>query len=139
MRAWGELAFEQQPHRVALIAKGWLHADKDIAEMRAEYMDTKLTIALLATGSGAPLCLDLVEIFFAADMVVGADARGDVGVGANCSALPLRIASRRSSTVSGTVDCISLNMQQTLQCRMEQLKNGEMRGCSGRASIGRGN
>ena len=31
---------KQQAHRVAFIAKGRLHADKDIAELRAQHEDT---------------------------------------------------------------------------------------------------
>ena len=54
----GEAAFEQQPHWVAFIAKGWLDADKDITEMRAKDVDG-LTVALLAARGRAPLCLNL--------------------------------------------------------------------------------
>jgi len=33
---WGEAFLKEQPHRVALVAKGGLHADKDFAELRTK-------------------------------------------------------------------------------------------------------
>ena len=53
-----EALLEQQPHRVAFVAEGGLHADEDIAEMRAEDEDVA-PVGLVTAGRGAPLRLDL--------------------------------------------------------------------------------
>ena len=48
-----EALLEQQPHRVALVAEGGLHADEDVAEARAEHED-RAAVALLAARAPDP-------------------------------------------------------------------------------------
>ena len=67
---WCKALFKEQAHRVAFIAKGWLHADEDIAELRTQHEDRR-AIALLATRRWAPLRFDLVQIDFTAHMIIG--------------------------------------------------------------------
>ena len=83
----GKALFEQQTHRVAFVAEGRLHADEDIAELRAEHED-RGAVALLAAGSGTPLPFNLVEPAFAAHMGVG----GNPGVYVGVCTEPLAIA-----------------------------------------------
>ena len=73
-----EALLEEQPHRVALIAKGRLDADKDVAELPAQYMDRR-AIALLTAGRRTPLRLDLVEIALTANMILHRNAHMDIG------------------------------------------------------------
>ncbi len=53
-----EALLEQQPHRIAFVAEGGLHADEDIAEVRAENEDVA-PVGLETAGRRAPLRLDL--------------------------------------------------------------------------------
>ncbi len=83
----GEAFLEQQAHRIALIAEGGLHADEHIAEPCAEHMDGT-AIALLLAGRRSPLGFDLAKMRLAAHMIVGRNARLDIGQRAE----PRRIA-----------------------------------------------
>src|SRR6187431_2450455 len=73
--------FEQQPHRIALVAKGGLDADENVAEALTEHED-RAAVALLLPWRRAPLRLDLAQPFFAANMIAGRDADVDIGIGA---------------------------------------------------------
>ena len=105
-----KLTFEQQPHRIAFVTKGWLHADEDIAEMCAEDMNG-LTVALLATGSRAPLRLDLIQISFAADVVVGTDPCGDIGIGAELLGIALEDGVSHAVHTIRHIDCKTFDFQ----------------------------
>ena len=131
----GEATFEQQPHWVAFIAKGWLDADKDIAEMRAKDVDG-LTVALLAAGGRAPLRLDLRQIFFAADMVIGTDARCDIGVCAKLCSIAMKQRVTQHINAFWYVNRVAV-IAHTLHCCMERLEHREMCSRSGCASIWR--
>ena len=67
---WCEALLEEQTHRVALVAEGGLHADKDIAEMRAQHEQIP-AIGLDLARAGTPLRLDLGQMRLACDHVVG--------------------------------------------------------------------
>ena len=92
----GEAALEQQPHRVALVAEGRLHPDEDVAELRAEHEQVG-AVGLVAAGRRTPLGLDLREVGFPAQMVLGRDAGVDVGLGAE--ALGVALQDRRPQRI----------------------------------------
>jgi len=70
---------EQQPHRVTLVAEGRLDAHENVAEAFTQHKEVA-AVALLPAGGRAPLGLDLLQVFFSAHVVVGADAREDIGL-----------------------------------------------------------
>ena len=76
-----EALLEQQPHRVAFVAEGRLHAHQHVAEAAPEHED-RGPVAELATRRRAPLGLDLRQPTLAPDVVVGADQRVHVRIGA---------------------------------------------------------
>ena len=103
-----EALLEQQPHRVALVAEGGLHADEDVAERAPS---TKIELPSLCWRPGAgPHCASISrELALAADVVVGRDAGMDVGVRRRSArALPSRMRSRSASTVAGHLDRVAL-------------------------------
>ena len=53
-------AFKEQAHWIALVPERGLHADKDIAELRAKH-ENFATIGLHTTRCCAPCCFDFIE------------------------------------------------------------------------------
>ena len=64
--------FKQQAHRVALVAKGGLHPDKDIAKFRAQHKHAP-AIRLHPPRRRAPSRLDLVQPGGVGHDIIGAD------------------------------------------------------------------
>ena len=130
-----EGAFEQQPHRVAFVAEGGLHADKHITELRALDEDVAAIGQLLARG-GAPGGFDLGEVLLAPDVIIGRNAHGDVGIGAIAIriALEQRVAHRIKAF--GNIDGVTF-AREPLQGRIERFMHRH-EGCgAGRPGIGR--
>src|SRR3954454_22523507 len=73
-----EPLFEQQAHRIALVAEGGLNADEDIAELGAQDED-RSAIALMLAGSRPPLRCDLVKPGVAPHHLVGGNPDMDIG------------------------------------------------------------
>jgi hypothetical protein len=130
-----EAALEEQPHRIALIAEGWLDADEQLSKACAEHVDGA-AVALLPAGSRAPLRFDRAQVRLAPDMIVGGDAGGDVGIGAE----PLRIAAENGLAqhidIGWNVDIITVVAKPQQGC-LQRLPNREMGGGAGGACIGR--
>ena len=76
-----EAALEQQAHRIALDPERRLDADEDVAERRAEHQQVA-SVGVLPARCRTPVALDLGEVPFAPHVVVDADPRADVRVGA---------------------------------------------------------
>ena len=131
----GEIAFEQQAHRIALIAEGRLYADEDVAELGAIDMD-RAAIALLAAGRWAPLRLDLLEVRFGADMGVRRNPRRHIGVRTEAFRIALEDGIAQRLDACRHIDPVALRSQ-THQRGMERLVNREMRRRSGGSGIGR--
>ncbi len=72
-----EATLEKQPHRVALVAEGWLQTHEDIAERGPEHEDAA-AVGLMATGCRSPLRLDLREPGLACHVVLGGNTKLDV-------------------------------------------------------------
>jgi hypothetical protein len=70
--------------------------------MRAQHMDMR-AIGLQAAWCGAPLRLDLGQMGFAPHVIVGMDARGDIGIAAEPGGVAVEIASCKAATLSGTI------------------------------------
>jgi hypothetical protein len=74
-----EALLEQQPHRVAFVSERGLDTDQQVPEALAEDED-RAAVALPLARRRAPLLLDLCKPALAPDMVIGTDARMDVGM-----------------------------------------------------------
>ena len=70
--------FKQQAHRVALIAKGRLNADENIAKLFAKHMD-RPTVGLLLAGCRAPLLFNRTQPLFAPHVVISGNAMKHIG------------------------------------------------------------
>ncbi len=130
-----EIAFEQQPHRIALVTEGRLHTDEDIAEPGTVDMDAA-AVALLATRRGAPLRFDGFQMRFRADMFIGADARRDIGI--RPETLGIAFQDRVLQFLDGFrhLHRISLGSE-ALERGMERFIHGQMRSRAGCPGIGR--
>ena len=89
---------EQEPHRIALVAEGRLHADEDVAEVLAEHED-RAAVRLDLARRGSPLRFDFGEPALAAHVIVDAECepRHWRGTEARCVAAEdlVRAARRR--------------------------------------------
>ena len=129
------MGLEQQPHRIALGPEGGLHADEDIAEFNAVNMD-RAAIGLVLAGCGAPLRFDLRKMRLGADMLVGGNARGDIGIGAEPLGIALEHGIPQRFDALGHVDRVAFASKAD-ERGVERFEDGEMRGGAGRARIGR--
>ena len=75
---WGKTCFKQQAHRVALVPKRRLHADKYVAEMRAKN-EHAASVGLDLTWCWAPYRFDLVEVRRMRHDIIGRNVGGDIG------------------------------------------------------------
>ena len=126
---------EQQPHRVALVAEGRLHADEDISEMRAEN-ENVAPVGLVPAGSRAPLRFDLGQPALLADMLVGRHAMRDIGIGAEALRVAVENAASQVVDIGGQVDLVAAGFQRR-ECIVQRLEHRQIRRGTGRAGIRR--
>ena len=69
-----KVALEQQPHRITFPSERRLHADKHVAEFRAQNLDTVAIRKLLARRR-TPRAFNLRQIALTTHMIVGRNAR----------------------------------------------------------------
>jgi hypothetical protein len=117
-----EALLEQQPHWVAFVAEGRLHADEHVSELGAEHED-RLAVALLAAGRRPPLRLDLLQPAGAAHVGVRVDAGMHVGVGAE--ALGIAAENLVAQLVDGS------RQRDRVSLRLQRLQRVEQRGEDG--------
>ena len=103
-------ALEQQPHRVALVSEGGLHAHEYVPEALAEHED-RLAIALVSARCRAPLRLDLGQVLFAPHMVLGRNARMDVRARAVAHGVALDDAIAQCIDIGRHVDRVALGLE----------------------------
>ena len=125
--------FEQQAHRVALIAEGRLDADKDIAKALAQHKDAA-AVALLAAGCGAPGGFDVLEVFLAAHMIVRSDQRMHIGLGAVALGVAGDDALAQGVHAGWQLDGVAFPLHGG-QGVVERLKNTQKSGGAGVAGI----
>ena len=92
----GKSALKQHAHRITFIAKAGLQADEHVAELRAEH-ENRTSVGQLLAGCRPPLALDFRQPGLMTHVVVGGNARHDIGVGAE----PFRIAFQHDGAERG--------------------------------------
>ena len=130
-----EALLEQQPHRVAFIAEGGLDADEDIVETLAQNVDAR-TIRLLASGSRAPLGLDLVQVLLTTHMVIGGNAVDHIGIAAEALGISFQDARLKLIDGGGHLHLVAIGLH-CLQRVEQRLEHREESGGAHRTRIGR--
>ena len=106
-----EALLEQQPHRVALVAEGGLHADEDVAELRAEHEDRAPSLCC-RPGAG-PHCASISRSQRSRRTWSSAGMRAWTLACApkRCARCRRGSRSRSSSTSAGQVDGVAVGAQ----------------------------
>jgi hypothetical protein len=131
----GEAVLEEQAHRVALVAEAGLHADEDVAEALAEDVDGA-AVGLVTARRRAPLLFDLGEVGLAADVVVHAHPRADIGERAEALGIAVQDAGAQRVLVGRQVHRVALGLHGA-QRGEDGAEHGQVGGGARVAGIGR--
>ena len=103
---WRKAAFEEQPHRIALVSEAWLQPNEDIAKLRAQHKD-RVSVAEGLARRGSPLSFDLRKVTLATQMIVQQNALVDIGVGSKARGIALGQTQSKLVAGRGNVDTIA--------------------------------
>ena len=131
----GAAGFKQQAHRVAFIAKAWLHRDHHLAKVCAEHKD-RLAVGQVLAGGRAPLRFDLVQPAFVLHMVAGVDGVQHIGLRAELAGVALQQAVAQLVHALRQLDAVAFQ-RQALQGVEERLEHRQIRGRAHAAGVGR--
>ncbi len=130
-----EATLEKQPHRVALVAEGWLQTHEDIAERGPEHEDAA-AVGLVATGCRSPLRLDLREPGLARHVVLGGNPELDVRRRAEARRIAAEQALAQGVDRIRHIDPVALGLH-GVQRVPQRAEHRQERGRAGRTGVRR--
>ena len=129
-----EATLEQKPHRVALDAKGRLHPDGDVAELRSEHMDAP-RVRLVLSGCGAPNGFDLVQVRFRRHVSIGRNRRNHIRLLTEQFRIPVQDRVPQLRLTRWHFDIVAIGCQATEHVQ-QRSEHGQMRGRADRPGVG---